>query len=110
MMDSRGRRSEMAPRTRMPAARRVPAGRGGALGTKDLRGRPAARCGGNVARSGRTARGGDMRPPLALKNVQKRRRSQVRNGLSNNIAFASGPRSGILRQPKGVLSTAQPRI
>ena len=36
--DSRGFRSEMAPRTRMPAVGCAPAGRAGALGTRDVPG------------------------------------------------------------------------
>ena len=66
-MDSRGRSSEMAPRTRMPAVRRVSAGLGGALGTKDLRGSARAAAVRPVAVALRC--GGDLRPPLAPKNA-----------------------------------------
>jgi hypothetical protein len=55
----------MAPRTRMPAARWVSAGLGGALGTIDLRGTERQRAAA-VARPVAVALrcGGDLRPPL----------------------------------------------
>ena len=80
---------------------------GGALGTRDLCGNAAA-----AARPVVVALryGGDLRPPLAPKNAQKRMRPQVRNGRGSNIAIAPGPCAGILGQPRGMLSTAQPRV